>query len=204
MASLTEAALPQRDVSHGAITVHTTARARQDGATIGRLDVRVGRASQRIELEPRWVSPQMLVASVALVDANFDGHPDLVVLREFGATSSRAPGNVGASDVYLYDPHTRRFSNASPLARSLGHLANATFDEPHRRVTTHDIGPSRPSRHAYTVAGNALRLVESCTFLNDTDPHAGTVVHSTLVGGQVHTTFHRVRMSPSDIEPCGP
>jgi len=212
LGSTLEATLPQRDTHHGGVTVHAVARPRADGTVTARLDVKAEGATQTIDLRPRAMSPEMLVGSVQIVDANFDGHPDIVVLREFGAKSSRTPerseGSVanvewGQSDVYLFDPRSRRFSNASPLARELGRLSNVTFDALHQRITAHDIGPSHPSRQVYTLAGGGLRLAESCTFLNDRDEHVGTLVRSRLVGGAVRSSFTKVSLGPTDVDPCG-
>ncbi len=197
LAATSQVALPQREIHRGAVTVRATARGAKDGGAVGQLEITRGREpTQTIELRPREMSPEMLVGSVQLVDANFDGHLDVVALREFGA-------KWGASDVYLFDPRTRRFSDASPLARELGRLANATYDAQQRRITTHDIGPSRPSRQVYTVSGDGLRMTESCTFLNDHDERVGTLVRSRLVGGAVRSTFTKLRLGPTDVDPCG-
>ncbi len=161
--------------------------------TSAQIEVRAAGASQRITLDHREVSAERLLASIEIVDANFDGHPDVVVLRESGA-------KWGSLDVFLYEPRTRRFSNASPVARALSRLSNATFDGAHHAITTRDIGPSNPSRVTYAIDGVSLREIASCRFLNPTDARVGTLVRSH--GGA--STFKTVRLGSIDIDPCGP
>jgi len=213
LASTAEATLPHRHLHRGSITVDAVARPRADGTATGRLDVKMPGVSQSIELRPRWMSAQVLASSIRIVDVDFDGHPDLVVLRELGAKSSRTPersegavANEGqrASDVYLFEPRTHRFSDASPLARELGRLPNLGVDAGHRHVTSYDIGPNRPSREVYDVTAGGLRLTESCAFLNDGEEHVGMLVRSRLAGGAMHSTYTRLRLGPSDLAPCGP
>ena len=197
LAATVEATLPHRHIHRGAITVGAVARPRTDGSATARLDVKMPGVSQSIELRPRWVSPEMLISSVQLLDANFDGHPDLVVLREFGA-------KWAASDVYLFDVRTHRFSDGSPLAREMSRLPNVGFDAKLGHVTSYDSGPNRPSRQVYDVAGASLRLTESCAFLNDGDEHVGVLVRSRLAGGAMHSTYTKLHLGPSDLAPCGP
>ena len=94
----------------------------------------------------------MLLRSIAIVDVNFDGHPDVTVLREFGA-------KWGALDAIVFDPHTQRFTTATPIARAIARLANATFDEQHKTITTRDVGPTNPERVTYAVDHDRLRAV---------------------------------------------
>ena len=197
LASTSEATLPHRHLHRGAITVDAVGRPQADGSTVGRLEVKMPGASQSIELRPRWMSAEMLAASVHMIDVNFDGHPDLVVLREFGA-------KWAASDVFVFDARTHRFSDASPLARELSRLPNVGFDAKRRLVTSYDIGPNRPSREVYDVTAGGLHLTESCAFLNDGDPRVGVLVRSRLADGAMHATYTRLRLGPSDLAPCGP
>lgn len=161
--------------------------------TTAQIEVRASGVSQKLTLERREIGAERLLASIEIVDANFDGHPDLVVLRESGA-------KWGAVDVFLYDVRTKRFSNASPIAHALSRLSNATFDPAHRIVTTRDIGPSNPSRVTYAIEGASLRETSSCRFLNPTDARVGTLVVSH--GGA--STFKTVRLGAMDVDPCGP
>ena len=180
-----------REVRGHGLTVLATAREGRRG-TDAQIEIRrAGSAPQRIELRDRETSAAMLLQSIEIVDANFDGHPDVRVAREFGAKWS-------ASDVFLYDPRTRRFTASTPLARAIGRLANATFDARRRTITTHDIGPSEPSRVTYAVEGAALRETSSCRFLNPFDARVGTLVRTS--GGR--TTLTKLRLAQSDVSPC--
>ena len=155
-----------------------------DGAIDAELDVRGPGISQRIRLGKRPVetaTAQALLASVRIVDANFDGHPDVLVLR----------------DVFLYDPVARRFSNGSPLARALSELPNAEFGR--HTITTHDVGPTNPSATTYVIEGGRLKLAESCRFINPMNQRTGTLVRTQ----GAHTTYTHVRLGPGDVDPCG-
>ena len=180
-----------REVRAHGVVVRATAHETKDG-TEARLEIRRGSgAPQIIELRGRDPGASMLLHSIEIVDANFDGHPDLVVVREFGA-------KWFSVDAFLFDPHTGRFSASSPLARAIGALANATFDARHAAITTRDIGPSSPSRVTYAVDRGRLREIASCRFLNPFDPRVGTLVRKT---GE-HTTVTHVRLGSSDVAPC--
>ena len=178
-----------REVRAGGLVVRTAARA-SEGGLEAEIDVRGPGVVQRIRLGKREMSAQMLLGSVRIVDANFDGHPDVVVLREWGAKWS-------AVEVFLYDPATRRFSSASPLAHALSGLTNAEFG-PHS-ITTHDIGPSNPSAITYVIERDRLKVADSCRFINPMNERTGTLVRS----HGAHTTYTHVRLGPGDVEPCG-
>ena len=180
-----------REVHGHGLVVRAVAHETKDG-TDARLEIRRGAAApQRIELRGRDPGASMLLHSIEIVDANFDGHPDVLVMREFGA-------KWFSVDAFLFDPHTGRFTASSPLARALAALANATFDARHRAITTRDIGPSNPSRVTYAVDRGRLREIASCRFLNPIDPRVGSLVRKT---GE-HTTVTHVRLGASDISPC--
>jgi hypothetical protein len=181
-----------RVLKAGGLVVEVSTSAGGQGNVIADLEVRGRGVRQHIRLEPRAMDAQRLLASVEIVDANFDGHPDIVVVRDWGAKWE-------ASDVFLYDPAGHRFTNASPLARSLSELANVTFDVAHHALVARSIGPSNPSRVTYTVTANRLRVVESCRFINPVNARVGTLVRS----HGAETTYTRVTLSPVDVEPCG-
>lgn len=181
-----------REVRAAGIVVRAAASETR-GDTSARLEVRTHGRSQTIAIEHREVGAEMLLGSIEIVDANFDGHPDVVVLREAGAKWGRA-------DVFLYEPHTGRFSNASPVARALSHLSNASFDVAHRVVTTRDLGPSNPSRVTYAIDAGALHETSSCRFLNEGDARVGTLVRTS----SGHTTYRAVKLGALDLDPCGP
>jgi hypothetical protein len=180
-----------REIRGAGLVVRTAAYAR-DGRTEGEIDVRGPGIAQRIRLRRDvTIGPHMLIASVRIVDANFDGHPDIVMLRDWGAT-------YGMLDVFLYDATTRRFTNASALARALSHLANADIVPAHHAITTHDLGPSNPSSTTYAIDAGRLRIVESCRFLNGMSDRSGTLV---LTRG-AHSTYTHLRLAPGDVAPC--
>ena len=185
-----------REVHASGVVVRAVATDGRDGAS-ARLEVRAHGRSQTITLEHREISAARLLASIEIVDANFDGQLDVVVLREFGA-------KWGASDVFVFDARTQRFTDALPIARALSRLSNATFDGAARVVTTHDIGPSNPSRVTYAIDGPSLREVASCRFLNGGLPHAGARVGTLVQSRAGKTTYKTVRLSAFDIDPCNP
>jgi hypothetical protein len=181
-----------REVRARGLVVRAVAREDARG-TSARLEIRRGAAAQTIDLAPRDVGADTLLASIAVVDVNFDGRPDVTVLRELGA-------KWGAVDAFVFDARTRRFSDESPVARAIGRLSNATFDPAHATITTHDIGPSNPSRVTYKIEHGVLREIASCRFLNPFDEHVGTLVRAR--GG--HVTFTKLRLGAVDVDPCGP
>lgn len=178
-----------REVRGGGLVVRAAARAQGD-ALDAEIDVRGPGISQRIRLGRREMSAQRLLSSVRILDVNFDGHPDVVVLREWGA-------KWASLEVFLYDPATRRFSSGSPLARALSGLSNADFG--HHAITTHDIGPSNPSSVTYVIEGDRLRVTDACRFINPMNEHSGTLVRT----HGAHTTYTHLVLGPGDISPCG-
>jgi len=158
-------------------------------ATAGEIDVRAHGTTQHIHLEPRDASPAMTLQSIEIVDANFDGAPDITVLREFGA-------KWGASDVFLWDGH--RFTKDTPLARALSRLPNAMFDARTSTVSTRSIGPSNPSRITYAINAGTLHEVASCRFVNPTNARVGTLVRTT----HARATYTKLTLGPTDVDPC--
>jgi len=177
--------------AHGVVVRAAASESR--GETSMKIELHARGKSQTIALDHRELGADRMLASIEIVDANFDGHPDVIVLRESGA-------KWGSYDVFLFDPSTSHFSSASPLARSLSQLSNATFDVARRVVTTRDIGPSNPSRVTYAIEGAQLREIASCRFLNATDAHVGTLVQSRA--GK--TTYKTLRVGAFDLDPCAP
>ncbi|HEY2368316.1 MAG TPA: hypothetical protein VGH87_18085 [Polyangiaceae bacterium] len=171
---------PAREVRGHGVVAH---------ASSTEIDVRANGRTQRIHLEPRDLSPEMTIQSVEIVDANFDGAPDIIVLREFGA-------KWGASDVFLWDGH--RFTKDTPLARTLSRLPNVMFDAKTRTVSTRSIGPSNPSRVTYAVDAGALREIASCRFLNPASERVGTLVRTS----HGHTKYTKVTLGPAEQSPC--
>ncbi len=183
--------LHAREVRSKGLVVRASA-SESAGVTRAELDVKAKGVAQHIDLGERSVGADALLRSIDIVDANFDGHPDIIVLRELGAKWSRV-------DVFLFDPGTRRFTQSSGLSRALSSLSNATFDSAHKTVTTRDFGPSNPSRTTYAITSNTLRTVDSCRFVNPAAERVGTLVRS---HGAV-STYTRLSLSPFDVEPCG-
>lgn len=193
LASYLLAPAQTREVHGRGVVARVVASEEGHGRSSAQVEMRRGRRTQLLAIEARGVSAAMLLRSIELVDANFDGNDDLVVLREFGAKWS-------ASDVFLFDAKSGRFSNASPLARSLSRLANATFDGERKTITTRDIGPSNPSRITYAVDASDVREIDACRFLNPIDARVGTLVRSR----GTHATFTKVSLGMADVDPCGP
>jgi hypothetical protein len=170
-----------REIGAHGVAIRAAAAVR-DGHTVAQLEVRAFGTKQRIDLPPRASSPEALLASIEVVDANFDGAPDLVV----------------GGDVYLYDARAHKFSNASPLAAELSRVPNARFDAQARTVISRTSGASNPSRVTYAIERGSLREIAACRFLNPTEARVGTLVRSR--GG--HTTYTPVRLAPSESDPC--
>jgi hypothetical protein len=180
-----------REVRASGVVLQAAAYESEGLVSNAEIDVRARGVAQRIRLGHRDVSVQMLLGSVRIVDANFDGYPDIVVLRDRGA-------KWGKLDVFLYDPKTHRFSNDLPLAAEISRLSNVEFDVAHHEITTRDIGPSNPSSTKYVVDGSRLRIVDSCRFINPMNDRTGTLVRTH--GAQA--TYTNLRLSASDVEPC--
>lgn len=91
-----------------------------------------------------WFAP-----NCALVDVNFDGHPDLVTLAEQGAT-------WGRWNVRLYRPRQGRFVR-TPLTRDIARLraSSLTFDAATRTLTTRQLAPGLD--RTYSVRSRSLR-----------------------------------------------
>ena len=162
---------PSREIRSHGIVVH---------ATPTEIEVTAHGTTQRIPLGSHGISPWMLLQSIEIVDANFDGSPDISVLR----------------DVFLWDGH--RFTNDSHLARELSNLSNATFEPRTHTITTRNIGPSNPSRITYTVDRSGLRELTSCRFLNPMDEHVGTLVRTR----NGHATYTKARVGANEQDPC--
>jgi hypothetical protein len=154
------------------------------GVAEATLEVRGRGISQTLRVERRGVSAWTLLASVEIIDANFDGYPDVV---------------LSLGEVFLFDSASRRFTATSPLARSLASLTNVTFDATKKMITARNIGPSNPSRVTYTIDGARLRVIDSCRFVNPGAERVGTLVRSH--GGEA--TYTKLRLAPGDVEPCG-
>jgi len=182
-----------REVAARGVVVRAFARDHGREPTTATLQIRRGGVTQTIDLRPRDVGASMLLGSIAIVDVNFDGYPDVTVLREFGA-------KWGAIDAFVYDPRARRFRATTPIARSIARLTNASFDEKRHAITTHYAGPANPERVTYAVDHDRLRVVASCRFLNPLDPRVGTLVRTR--GGR--TTYTKVRLGSTDLDPCAP
>ena len=98
----------------------------------------------RSRTDAAWFAP-----NCALVDVNFDGHPDLVTLAEQGAS-------WGRWNVRLWRPSLGRFVR-TPLSRDFSRLraASLTFDAPTRTVTAKQLAAGLD--RTYVVRGRSLR-----------------------------------------------
>lgn len=168
-----------REIRAHGVVVRATAT-ESGGVTHAELDVRSGGATQHVTVDSRDLGALRLLASIEVLDANFDGRLDVRV----------------GSDVYLSDGHA--LSKDSPLARELSRLGNARFDARARTITTRSTGPSNPSRVTYVIERSTLREIASCRFLNPMDPHIGTLVRTR---GE-HATYTKTRLAPGEGDPC--
>lgn len=180
-----------REVRAAGLVLHVAAFTSAGAVSDAEIDVRGRSGVQRIHLGQRDMDAAMLLSSVRIVDVNFDGYADVVVLREWGAKWS-------AVDVFLYEPGAHRFSNRSPLARALSGLQNAEVVAAQHVIKARSVGPSSPSSTTYAIDGARLRIVESCRFINPISERTGTLVRVR----DAQTTYTHLRLSPSDIEPC--
>jgi hypothetical protein len=174
-----------REVRAQGVVVRVAADANDHHVSGADLDVSGRGAHQRIHLGARDASAAALLGSISVIDANFDGHSDIVVRRDA---------------VYLWDAKTARYTPSTTLARALSDLDNPTFDATRRTITTREVGPASPSRVTYVVEGDHLRAVESCRFINPIDPHVGTLIRT----HGAESTYTKLRLSPFDVDPCGP
>jgi hypothetical protein len=136
-------------------------------------------------------------------DVDFDGHPDLLVVRDFGAKWARY-------DVWLFDLRSEGFVT-TPLARDLSRLDNLTVDPARRRLYAYSIGPADPSQSVYRIEGGRLKLVEECVFHNSDipagqeskDPRSGVlVVRAPRQGRMVTLTQRTMRLAGEMPDPC--
>ena len=168
-----------REIRAHGVVVRASAT-EQGGTTRAELDVTVHGKTQHIALESRERNALGLLTSIEILDANFDGAPDVSVARE----------------IFLWDGH--RFTSDLPLARELSRLESATFDARSRTITTRVLGPSNPSRFTYSIDRGALREIASCRFINPIDPNVGTLVRTR---GE-HATYTKTRLAPGEGDPC--
>ena len=125
-----------------------------------------------------------LAGGFALEDLDMDGHPDLRVVREFGAKWKRYC-------IWLYQPSTHSFEKDG-LASQMELVSNLTVDPGHHRLVGFSIGPVRPSWDVYRIVSGAdpqervLLPEQSCVIETDETGNAAATV-ARFGNGRVQT-----------------
>ncbi len=110
-----------------------------------------------------------VLASLELVDLDFDGWLDVRVLRERGA-------KWATHTARLFDPRSQGLVDGE-IPRKLASLPNVEVDAEARLLVSRTIGPADPSFAAYRPEGGDLALVRSCVFRTE----LGAAARGTLV-----------------------
>ena len=120
-----------------------------------RLEVRGegGRVIQTLRVRGKIGWDQFLT-NARLLDVDFDGYADLLLLREFGA-------KWGEYDVWRWSPEAHRFVETA-WTRALGALPNLTVDRERHRLISYDIGPNEPSEDLFVVRNGRLIHTATC------------------------------------------
>jgi hypothetical protein len=140
------------------------------------------------------IHDEIFVSGAKVVDANFDGLPDIMAVRDGGA-------KWGRYCVWLFDPKQGRFTQNS-ASRQMEDLDNLTVDAERRLIVSFTIGPTNPSRDEYRIDAQRLLPVRSCQL--DTGSSAGSARVATIVthssGGD---TVQRRTVSADCNDVCG-
>jgi hypothetical protein len=122
---------------------------------------------------------ESFVSGLKTTDLDFDGLPDILAVRDFGAKWAKYC-------VWLYDPGSGTFVEDA-LSRQMEDLVNLTVDTEHRSIVSFTIGPTSPMRDEYRIdarsaiqhAERRLLPVRSCVL--DTGATAGADRTATVV-----------------------
>jgi hypothetical protein len=104
----------------------------------------------------------LFVAGLETRDLDFDGLPDIMAVRDYGA-------KWATHCVWLYHPDRGRFIE-NALSRQMEDLENLEVDLVRRQISSHTIGPTDPSIDEYRIEegsgararGQRLLPVRSC------------------------------------------
>ncbi len=146
------------------------------------------------------VHAEMFVSGLKSTDMDFDGMPDIVAIRDFGA-------KWGTACVWLFDPTLGRFSQESP-GRQMEDLGNLTVDTARHQIVSFTIGPINPTRDEYRIDDGSLmrgtprRLlpVRSCEL--DTPPGPTRIV-SVVTYARGQDVVERRTVSADCNDVCG-
>jgi hypothetical protein len=119
------------------------------------IEITSSKAARTLPLGSLAVHESLVLASLELVDVDFDGYLDLRVLKERGATWTKHA-------YFLYEKSTDSFV-ASPLAQQISRIANVTVEPKRERLTTQRLDTVDPSYASYAVIAGALKLERECT-----------------------------------------
>jgi hypothetical protein len=104
---------------------------------------------------------ETFVSGSKALDLDFDGLPDILATRDFGA-------KWATYCVWLFDPNQGRFIQ-NPLSRQMEDLENLTVDDKRQQIVAFTIGPTYPNRDEYRIdrrsaihAQRRLLAVRSC------------------------------------------
>lgn len=133
-----------------------------------------------------------VLASLELVDLDFDGWLDVRVLRERGA-------KWATHTARLFDARSQRLVDGE-IPRKLAGLPNVEVDPEARLLVSRTLGPADPSFAAYRPEGGDLALVRSCVFKTELGVAArGTLV---VVEGGRERRFAGVELPKGFPERC--
>ncbi len=142
----------------------------------------------KIALGPLPAHESMVLASLELVDVDFDGYLDLRVLRDWGAKWSR--------HTYLgYDRKADGY-RATELAQKLSRIPNITVQPKSERLVTQTLGPADPTYASYAVVAGSLRLERECAFTAMMGSAAEGTLRARVRNGE---TFREVRYERSPL-----
>jgi hypothetical protein len=122
---------------------------------------------------------ESFVSGLQTTDLDFDGLPDILAVRDFGAKWAKYC-------IWLFDPNQGRFIQ-DPLSRQMEELVNLTVDAEQREIVAFTIGPMYPMRDEYRIdsrstvrnAQRRLLPVRSCEL--DTGEKEGAARTATVV-----------------------
>ena len=113
-------------------------------------------AASNLELQ---AASEIFVSHFQVADFNFDGYPDFIAPREFGAKWAKYC-------VWLFDPDTGKFVSGF-LSTQLEQLSNLSVDPELRQVISFSMGPTSPVWEEYRIDYTQkdrpqLKPVQSC------------------------------------------
>jgi hypothetical protein len=145
---------------------------------------------------------ESFVSGLKVTDLDFDGLPDILAARDFGAKWVRYC-------VWLFDPNQGRFIQDA-LSHQMEDLVNLTVDAARRQILAFTIGPMYPMRDEYRIDGRAVvrsaqrRLlpVRSCE-LDTGQAEGATRTASVVTYAEGHETVQRRTVPYTCNDVCG-